>query len=278
MQDQKKNEQKELQNLLNSYVSVLTNKLGRTPTIEEVNQALSEGNAQNSEQKPDQNLDQLSQSAMTDIPPSSDEPKILKMKVYYGMSKSDTGQFTYDPYQILYYENGDNGEVYDVGNKDWTSDRPGMMDHLQSRDINFEEKDILYAMIHGILDDDDYSKLDSKGMITPVAKSVWDKIQKIHSDMGKLESLEKSDENPDDQIEEDKNVQDLEIKEESDIDDQVEEVIGDDLVSQIMQACMQKVSESVIDENYIRQIVRDEIKQMANSGNYDDDDDNDMMD
>ena len=101
-----------------------------------------------------------------------------------------------DPHKILYYERPD-GSCIDVQGKTTLATRPPVLDHLPSRPITVEDRDVVAAIAHGAMSDKDFSALDENGMIGDVARQIWEKTQKLSSlrdDMAKADALAKSEE------------------------------------------------------------------------------------
>jgi hypothetical protein len=208
--EQTPDEKKTLKKLLDAHVEVLEHKLGRSPSMEELSGMLSETPAegensptptaqdephpgehqQNTGVSPDlDKTDAMDQSEMEDRP-CVDKPKILYVKAYYGMTDPKEGEERQpDPNKILYYENPLDNQCYDCARKEWLSERPEVLDHLNSRELGPDERDIVSAIAHGIMDDDDYAALDEKGMIGEIPKRLWDLTKKLEV---KVEELEKS--------------------------------------------------------------------------------------
>jgi hypothetical protein len=106
-------------------------------------------------------------------------PKILDMKVYFGLSNKD-GEKKPDPTKILYYESSD-GSCYDCENQQWLAKRPSVCDHLYCREIEASEQDLIAAIAHGVMDDEDYNALDKNGIISEMPKKLWENIKKLKS-------------------------------------------------------------------------------------------------
>jgi hypothetical protein len=202
---------KELKKLFESYIAVAKHKLGRTPTMEELQKMLSENEGQEqmsaldapipvaSEQPPEKNVPKdLNKDDKPDMEHETDEidPKILRMLVYYGMgTPGEDGQKKPDINKILFYEDPKEGRVYDCGSGSWQDNKPTVLDHLPSRPIQFNERDIVAAIVHGVIDDPDYASLEKAGMITDIPRQLWDKTKTFRQQM---DQLEKSVEEPED--------------------------------------------------------------------------------
>ena len=125
-------------------------------------------------------------------PESDGTPDIVKTLIYYGLGEGKKP----DPHKILYYERPD-GSCIDVQGKTTLATRPPVLDHLPSRPITVEDRDVVAAIAHGAMSDKDFSALDENGMIGDVARQIWEKTQKLSSlrdDMAKADALAKSEE------------------------------------------------------------------------------------
>jgi hypothetical protein len=185
--DKKKDESKELKKLIESHMAVATHRLGRAPTIDELVQHIS-GDGQDHGTPIGDSVQPAEKSK---------EPKILSTKVYYGMKtqKSQDGQETRqaDPGNVLFYE-GHDGRVFDTTSQSWMEQRPPVLDHLNQRPLVFDEKnqDIMRAIMHGVIDDEDFGHLDSAGMVNEDCKKVFGLYKKALDMTNQLTQLEKS--------------------------------------------------------------------------------------
>lgn len=190
-----KAKEKEVKKLVDSYIVILTNKLGRSPTLDELQGAIADDSDKSNpgiqaSDVPVPGRDQqppLEASEMRD-----DTPRILKLKIYYGMGDGEPDQRKPDPSKILFYENPDDGSCYDCQSQQWVMQRPAVLDHLNSRPITAHEKDIVHSIAHGIMDDRDYDILASSGLIPEVGQNLWKKMQHLNMLTQKLNDLNKS--------------------------------------------------------------------------------------
>jgi hypothetical protein len=216
MKSQKPTDQdKQLKKLLESYTEVARHKLGRTPSLEDLTKMLNEDSK---EDIPGDNpvaspisYQSVGGSVMdaqsTTTPKQSPQevksedmekaedfvPEICKMKVYFGMSDKD-GKRESDPNNILYYETP-SGTFYDTQSDTWHDTKPDMVNHLPSRSVNFNEKDIVAAITHGVMGDEDYEALDKAGMIDHTPRRLWELTKKLRmqwEDLEKVDELAKS--------------------------------------------------------------------------------------
>src|SRR5690606_1340782 len=120
------------------------------------------------------------------------EPKILHYKVYYGMKlgKSPTGEQTRvpDPKRALFFESKD-GRCYDTKQHSWCPERPEILDHLQSRPLMFDEQghDIMSALLHGVMDDEDFQDLDKAELLNDHHKKIYALNKQLQTQVAGLE-------------------------------------------------------------------------------------------
>jgi hypothetical protein len=221
----------------------------------------------------------LKQSEMKDVEENKGTylPRILDMRVYYGLSDKD-GDKKPDPKKILFYGAPD-GSCYDCESQEWLIKKPAVCDHLPNREIEASDDDLIAAIAHGIMDDNDYDALDKNGMITEMPKKLWENIKKLKALHAQLEQ-ERSEENLKKAEDEQKDASfDEESEEESlfdedellepeeevfSFDDNIEsqeeqyeeKMPGDDVVSKIVSQAMAEA------DDRIRQIVREEISKL----------------
>lgn len=302
-EEQAKADEKQLKKLLESYTAVAAHKLGRPPTLEDLTKMMTENQGQESlatvaTQTPmasrnpgERSIDRTSDTAPKQAPqeldktseahgePDGDEgvdagPKILHMKVYYGMSGEGEGRKP-DPANILYYESPD-GKCYDCNAQAWSDKRPLLADHLPSRPIQFNEKDIVGAMMHGVMDDHDYDALDKAQMISDTPRRLWELTKKLkgyNEELAKSTEIEQEDTDDEPEVDpeltagaptEGKGVDAVGefmstagVERGSQDETGGESEVGEDLIKQIMDAAVAAVSEEM--GNNVRQIVREEL-------------------
>lgn len=290
---------KEIKRQLDSYVSVLTHKLGRTPTLEEIQYALSDGAVASDTQKStdpsiaveaeksEQNSQPLEQSnenkgqdeESMDLSEGED-PVVAGMKIYHGMSLVD-GVKKPDPYKILFYEDPKGGIFYNCKTKEWTDSKPEVLDHLHTRDMTGEDQDIIYAIMHGVMSDSDYYKLSNAGLVSETSKTLWDKLKMLKEQIEQYNNMQKSEyyNQDDDELSKDEvkhsnndtsivdglkgvmdgNQEGSDGQIEHDIGDQQEQ-IPDSVIRQIVDHA-QKASLLSIEKS-VREIVRDELEKL----------------
>jgi hypothetical protein len=185
--------EKDTKKLIESHMAVLKHKLGRAPTVDEIAKAVTEAGT--------------SQESVPAIEPSAEEttaePKVLKLKVYYGMGskKTDKGDVKEpDPNKVLFYEHGD-GRCFDCSSQAWSDQKPPMLDHLPSRPLMFDSKntDIIRAIANGVLDDEDFTELDKSGALNDDSRKVYNlqkKAREIAFNLEKSDEIETDGEEP----------------------------------------------------------------------------------
>lgn len=309
--DKSKEEEKELKRLLDAHVLVYKNRHGKTPSLEELSEMLSKTDDTEEQKTPtpvaskDVNVGSPVQEVkgekttedvglkkedpvapgpeaqglekedgMHDIP----EPKILNMKCYYGM-KDIEGKKEPDPNRILFYEHPDIGRTYSVEDQNWMDSRPHVLDHLPSRALNFDERDIVGAIAHGVMDDEDYMTLEKAGMITDTPKRLWELGRKLKTQVADLQSLAKSEEEPNEETEEPEELEEDQPNLEEDYsvakkmlelatsgsDSEFSEGLlseGGSPFDNIMKTAMKAAMTGM--EKQIREIVREEIENLLN--------------
>jgi hypothetical protein len=290
MSDNKKQDSdKELKRLLDAHVLVAKNKLGRTPNLEDLQKMLEDSNGGEDKGGPTpiahekpaagEPKQEVKSPEGTGSQPEmklekDEDPAIMSMKVYYGTG-GDGEEKKPDPNKVLFYETKD-GRSYDVENQNWLDKRPGFLDHLPCRPLNYDERDIVAAIAHGVMGDEDYMALDKAGMLdhfeTP--KRLWDLTKKLKSqltDLEKSEALVKADDDLSyDDVDDSSGIADGEPGALS--GDLVELVrrmsmgsgsveggeVGENVLQQIMQAAMAAASSGL--EDQIRAIVHEELQ------------------
>lgn len=194
-------------------------------------------------------------------------PKILDVKIHYGLSEQN-GEKKPDPQKILFYSYPD-GSCYDCDSQQWLDKKPAVCDHLPTRDIEASEQDLISAIAHGVMDDEDYEILDKNGIISEVPKKLWEnikKLKKLHEDILKerqvnedLNKAENEQMENKDNLAKQKELSEENVMPEENNDNIKEEInlnqreLGEDVVSQIISRALDEA------DDRIRQIVREEI-------------------
>jgi len=217
---------KSLKKLLESHMTVMNGKLGRTPSMEELVESLNDNMPEKQEEKPTEES-------------IEGEPKILKLKVYYGMSNQSP-----DKGKILFYETAD-GKTFDCSNQSWMGTRPEILDHLPNRPIEYDEdgRDVMRAIVNGVVDDDDYSELDKSGLLNNDNKKIYSLCKNVGELKGQMQTLEKSQEEqiPSQELNESPVMQNPTQVVPGNAKPLTPDVAGDDLIAQIMQSAMAEV-------------------------------------
>jgi len=265
-----KQAEKDTKKTLESYYEVAKHRMGRAPTPEEVLRIMSESKDMT---KAESEHPQSEQVMMPNeqAPEGSEEdsegsgcPSILDMKVYHGMKDGVP-----DASKILFYEDTD-GDVFDTANQEWMDGRPDYIDHLHSRPIQNDETDIIAAIAHGVMGDDDFDTLDKAGMIGSNSKKLWELKNKLQGQIEQLEQsqagdfdegLEKSEDfEEDDEIQsDDSSMEYSESDQEVESNGDDEELAGEDHLSEIVQSAMAAALAGPHLEATIRAIVRQEM-------------------
>lgn len=301
MNDNKKqpDESKELKRLLDAHIEVAKARLGRAPSLDDIHQMLSvthsasanqtpvasekpqSGEPKQEVKSPEGATTELSEGLHKD---EEKEPSILSMKVYYGLGGQDGAEKKPDPNKVLFYETAD-GRAYDTNDNKWCDQRPAVLDHLPCRPIQFNERDIVAAIAHGVMEDGDFDALDKAQMISETPRKLWSLKKKL---MSQVQELEKSQvvelEEPSEEVDsdllpgEDPNKGDNFISKfkefagvgDYQIDANDQEMPGDDVLSQIIQAATAEALTGM--EEMIRAIVRDELGMSPVQGDFEQND------
>ena len=324
-------ESKELKRLLDAHIEVAKARLGRAPSLDDIHQMLTVTHSASANQTPvaskptesgepkqqvkspqgaTTELEEGLQKDSTQDPSVLAEselkdPAILGMKVYYGLGSSPDGsEKKPDPNKVLFYESHD-GRAYDCNANSWCDQRPPVLDHLASRPIQFNERDIVAAIAHGVMEDGDFDALDKAQMISETPRKLWGLKKKL---MGQVQELEKSqaantEEFGTQDVGTESNDSDFDMTPEGDfstpynssaginlfnkikelsgagLQSEEAEVAGEDVLSQIIQAATSEALTGM--EDLIRAIVRDEMglsSQSSDSGQMSEEEDENGID
>jgi len=254
--------EKETKKQIESYYEVAKHRLGRVPTMEEIVAVMSEQTADSEHPESEQVL-MPNEEAPEELSQEEQEgPDILHMKVYHGMKNGEP-----DKGKILYYESP-RGSVYDCATQEWTEDRPEIIDHLHSRPMQYEEQDIIAAIVNGVMGDEDYDALSSVGMMGENSQKLWDLTKTLQTQVEDLERaqveppehLGKSDDEEEESFGDGTQEDSGDEYEESDRGCEQEEVVqGSDLISEMIHSAMSEAMTSPYLEETIRKIVREEM-------------------
>lgn len=105
----------------------------------------------------------------------NESPKILKMRIHTG--KAD---------MPIFYSYEAEPQAYSIPDRKWV-DKPSFLEHLPERELTPD--DIPDLMLHGVMDEDSFGKLDSTGLIDPVLKEMYAKIQDLNKKLADLEAM-----------------------------------------------------------------------------------------
>ena len=189
--DKSAEDEKNVKKQINSYLEVAKHKYGRVPTIEEL-QAMINGD-ENASIAGAMGHSPSDADLSKEAPEASNGPKVLGCHIYFGYSKDKDGQRKPDQKKILFYEMPQG--VYNVSHGQWESSRPEILDHLPTRDMENTDEDLMQAIMHGIVDEEDYDQLDKSGILSDNTRTLWSKhseLSKLKKQMAESEELNKS--------------------------------------------------------------------------------------
>lgn len=301
--DPAKEQEKEFKKLLDSFVLVAKHKLNRQPTLDELGSMFGgQDDPMVAATQPTAGTVPQGQPAGGAVPESAakatgemvdaaqgkaDEegPKLLKVRIFYGMS-GDEGQKKPDPKQVLFYEHPQGG-WYDCQAGKWADQRPPVLDHLPSRPIMADENDMVNAISHGIVDDDDHAQLKKAGLMGDVPSRLFDLHKKLTE---KKEQLTKSTETEAPETEDgDEKADQPDVAPATsngalstvlagvEADPSTEgELPGEDVLTPLIEACFAAVGDA--NEDMIRRIVRDELARFGLVDHTEPDGDEDVGD
>jgi hypothetical protein len=135
------------------------------------------------------------------VPAFGSEPKILSMRAYTVNGRP------------LYYGSPESEDAFCVPEKQWVT-KPTYMDYFEEREIR--PSDLGHMVIHGLVDDNDFSTLKDAGVVDPTLEQMYEKVKELTEKIKMLEELDKSDE-------EIPNVSDEEMSLETPTDAEIEE-------------------------------------------------------
>lgn len=180
---------------------------GSIPSLQEITQLL--------EQSPEQAED------------DGDLPKCLKYLAYFGK----------DSEKPMYYEDPEGMCFFDTHEGQWSSEKPKHIDGLNSREI--QNEDMFDMVLHGVMDDEDYSSLEKAGMVDERAGKLYHKISSLKSHAAELQkSVDVAfgdEEEPDSFLDEERTE---ELPDLFDVSTEDSGEAGQDLIAQIMEQAM----------------------------------------
>jgi hypothetical protein len=187
-------DEKQLKKQLESYVEVAKHQLGRTPSLEDIQNLLGGGTkpgeavatpvASETVESQAGSSPEAQKSEMTDV---EKEPRIMRLKVYYGLAAGEGGEKKPDPAKILFYEDPDSGSCYDCAQQQWLDKKPNVLEHLSSRPVQYDERDIVASIANGVMEDSDYEALHKVGAIGETPQKLWDLTKRLKTQVAELE-------------------------------------------------------------------------------------------
>jgi hypothetical protein len=102
-------------------------------------------------------------------------PKVLQMRIFTGKDNSP-----------LFYGYDNEPSVYSIPDKQQIP-RPTFLEHLPDRETSPD--DIPDLMLHGLMDEDSFKHLDGVGLIDPILKEMYTKIQDLNKKLADLETM-----------------------------------------------------------------------------------------
>jgi hypothetical protein len=140
---------KELLSKIKSAIQLWTHKNeGKSPEIEDL-------------------LEMLKPNDPNQIDPN--DPRILYFKIYFGRNSENP----------LYYFDPTTNGWFDTNARQWSENKPPIADHLNERDIG--TTDVFDAILHGVVDDQDYEELHKMNLIDDRSKQLWTKLNSLYS-------------------------------------------------------------------------------------------------
>jgi hypothetical protein len=117
-------------------------------------------------------------------------PRILDMHVIHGLGADKKP----DPHKILFYHDTVGDKYYDCESHEWCDEKPMVVDHLHNRPIIYNDQDIVAAIAHGVMDDNDYEALDKSSLLGELPKRLWGHIKNLKDLVEQQEKMAKSEE------------------------------------------------------------------------------------
>ena len=218
---------KQAKKLFDSYSAVLTHKLGRQPTLDEIVGAIKVGTVEPSPANPNQAVETLKKQPATSpaasgvgalaapqmqkaeepkqdvVQPAQptiqaqqtqqvdpNAPKIFSLKILYGLKDDGQGNKSPDPANPLFYSDGATRH-FDCSTDSWLQQLPEMAQHLMQRPLmhNEQNTDVFSALLHGVIDDGDYMALDQAGMIDERCKKLKDLLGRLDEQYSEFDSF-----------------------------------------------------------------------------------------
>jgi hypothetical protein len=97
------------------------------------------------------------------------DPRILYFKIYYGRNSENP----------LYYFDPTTNGWFDTEARAWQDTVPPILSHLNERDIG--TTDVFDAILHGVVDDEDYEALQKMNLIDDKSRQLWTKLNSLYT-------------------------------------------------------------------------------------------------
>lgn len=152
--------------------------------LSQIKAALQLWKVQNEGKAPEINdIMEMLQPKTEDYDPS--EPRILSFKIFHGRN----------PQTPVYYYDPSTSGYFDTHARNWANDRPPLCEHLTERDIG--TSDVFDAILHGVMDDQDYAALEKMNIIDDRSKQLWKKLSTLATQTNMMMKSVEGEENPD---------------------------------------------------------------------------------
>jgi len=113
------------------------------------------------------------------------DPRILYFKIYYGRNSENP----------LYYFDPTTNAWFDTESRVWQDNTPPIASHLNERDIG--TTDVFDAILHGVVDDEDYEALQKMNLIDDRSKQLWNKLGSLYTQTQAMQKSLDEQNNPD---------------------------------------------------------------------------------
>lgn len=113
------------------------------------------------------------------------DPRILYFKIYYGRNSENP----------LYYFDPTTNAWFDTESRTWQDNTPPIASHLNERDIG--TSDVFDAILHGVVDDEDYESLQKMNLIDDRSKQLWNKLGSLYTQTQAMQKSLDEQANPD---------------------------------------------------------------------------------
>lgn len=97
------------------------------------------------------------------------DPRILYFKIYFGRNSENP----------LYYFDPTTNSWFDTNARAWQDNTPPIAAHLNERDIG--TTDVFDAILHGVVDDEDYEALQKMNLIDDRSRQLWSKLGSLYN-------------------------------------------------------------------------------------------------